>query len=132
MEEDEKENLRKAEERLKTCAAEAAFAADMGAQLQHQQAAAAAAKQEPDEAAAAGASEGGAAEPEQAPAPAPAAEEGTHLAALQERQREAEEKVARLKRLAAGPVIPPVRPISFARLQVACSGLASCLLHCMH
>jgi hypothetical protein len=83
----------------------------MGAQLQHQQQAAAAApKQEPDEAAAAAAvAEGD--EPAQAPAPAPApaAEEGTHLAALQERQREAEEKVARLQRLAAGPVIPPVR-----------------------
>ena len=49
VEEDEKENLRKAEERLRTCAAEAAFAADMGAQLQQQQGAAVEA-QEPEQA----------------------------------------------------------------------------------
>lgn len=87
VEEDEKENLRKAEERVKTCAAEAAFAAEMGLQMAQQQAGAV--------------SEG-------EPLPEPGAEEGTHVAALQERQREAEEKVARLSKMIAGPLIPEV------------------------
>ena len=98
VEEDEKENLRKAEERLKVCAAEAAFIAEMG--LPQPQAPDQAAPQEPDQAAAAGDADG-------AEAPPPA-EAGAHAAALQERLREAEEKVARLRKLAAGPAIPPV------------------------
>ena len=99
VEEDEKENLRKAEERLKVCAAEAAFIAEMGGQSSQPQ------PPPPGEPDQAPAQEGAhAAEPDQAPP----AQEGAHAAALQERLKEAEEKVARLRKLAAGPLIPPV------------------------
>jgi chromatin remodeling complex protein RSC6 len=83
--EDEKVNLMKAEERLKNLAAEAAqFAANEAA------AAAVASVQPPVEGDQPAKQEG--AEGEQSPA-----------ALLQERQREAEEKVARLRMFIAGP-----------------------------